>query len=109
MACCQNCANGTGPCAGDHDHGDGVGVSRALALAPKAVLRRRMGALSSPVPALAGVSVAQGIGLAVGGFGGLALAGMFFKRNTVANVVGVVAGAWAGSVAVPAATDAAGI
>ena len=109
MACCQNCANGTGPCAGDHDHGDGVGVSRALALAPKAVLRRRMGALSSPVPALAGVSVAQGIGLAVGGFGGLALAGMFSKRSTVANVVGVVAGAWAGSVAVPAATDAMGI
>ena len=102
---CQNCANGN-PCTGTSISSR----SSSLALAPRpALVQRRMGALSSPVPALAGVSIAQGIGVLAGGFGGLALAGMFFKRNTVANVVGVVAGAWAGSVAVPAATDAAGI
>lgn len=105
MACCGNCADGSGPCAG-------AGASTSLALAPRPALARRgpatLGKLSDPV--VAGVSVSQGVGLAAGGWGGWALAAMAFgKRNTAGKVVGALAGAYLGYVVVPAATDSAGI
>jgi len=104
MACCGNCAQGHGPCAG-------TGTSTALALAPRTIARRnptQLGKLSDPVAA--GVSVSQGVGVAAGGWGGWALAGMAFgRKNTAAKVISMLAGAYLGYVVVPAATDAAGV
>lgn len=107
MACCGNCANGTGPCAG-------AGHSTALALAPRPTLARgvksgrSLGKLSDPM--VAGVSVSQGVGVLGGGWGGWALAAMAFgRKNTAAKVIAAAAGAYLGYQVVPAATDAAGV
>lgn len=106
MGCCQNCDHGTGPCIEGSTTSTALAVrqSNFSAIAPR---RRHVGAISTAT--VAGVPVVAAAGGVAGGWGGWTLASMVAKRSTILKVIGLAAGAYAGYVVAPKATDAVGL
>lgn len=83
MACCQNCAQGTAPCAG-----------ASVQSVPLRGIAKKVGVGAMSVGGMAVAPPAGGVGGALLGWW---LGGMVGgKRNTIVKAVGAAAGAWAG-------------